>query len=190
MDWTEQDKAFLQQFRNTVDYDGIKVKQKVKQALLDNKYILHVLNNKELEEAEAEPSDYFGINILPYYMVTPVQTDVQNYVTFQVNYASVPQWDKTKKYLELIFVVLCEQKNIIDKDTSLPRHDLLAALLQDQFNFSTICGHTIELVKDREIIVDNSYAARELTFQQYADNNLVKTRNGVSKLSNKSMLNV
>ena len=187
MEWTDKDKAFLQQFRNTVDYDAIKVKQKVKETLLKNKYIIHVLNNKELEENDAEPDDYFGVNILPYYLIQPVQVDVQNFVTFQVSYSDVPQWDKTKKYLQLVFIVLCEQKNIIDKDTSLPRHDLLGALIQDQFNHTTICGASFRLVKDREIIVDNSYVARELTFEQFADNNLVKTRNGVTAFSNKAV---
>ncbi len=185
MTYTEEDKNYLRSFRNTLDYDGIKVKQQIKQALLENKHIIHVLNNKKLEEEEAEPDDYFGDNILPYYLIHPTQTSVKNFLTFQVNYTSIPQYNKLTKYLQIIFIVLCEQQNIIDKDTSLPRHDLLAALIQDQFNYTNICGQKIQLVSDRELVVDTNYAARELTFEQLTDNNLVRTRNGIPRLSNK-----
>jgi len=185
MIYTDEDKAYLRAFRNNVDYDGIKAKQQIKKALLSNKHIIHVLNNNELEEADAEPDDYFGINIIPYYMISPTQSKVQNFLTFQVSYTSIPQYNKLTKYLQIIFIVLCEQQDIIDRDTSIPRHDLLGALIQDQFNNTNICGHKITLVSDRELVVDTSYAARELVFEQLTDNNLVRTRNGISKLTNK-----
>jgi len=185
MIYTDEDKAYLRSFRNSVDYDGIKVKQQIKKILLSNKHIIHVLNNKELEESDAEPDEYFGVNILPMYMISPTQTKVQNFLTFQVSYESIPLYNKLSKILQIIFVVLCEHQDIIDRDTSLPRHDLLGALIQDQFNYTNICGHKIQLVKDRELVVDTTYAARELTFEQIVDNNLVRTRNGVSRFANK-----
>lgn len=185
MTYTDADKAYLRSFRETVDYDSIKVKQQIKKTLLNNKHIIHVLNNKELEDADAEADDYFGVNILPYYLISPTQSSVQNFLTFQVSYTSVPQYNKQTKFLQIIFIVLCEQQNIIDKDTSIPRHDLLGALIQDQFNNTNICGHKITLVSDKELVVDTSYAARELVFEQLTDNNLVRTRNGISKLTNK-----
>jgi hypothetical protein len=187
MNYTDSDKAYLRSFRETVDYDSIKVKQQIKKTLLNNKHIIHVLNNKELEDAEAEADDYFGVNILPYYLISPTQSSVQNFLTFQVSYTSIPQYNKQTKFLQIIFIVLCEHQNIIDKDTSLPRHDLLGALIQDQFNNTNICGRKIQLVSDRELVVDTAYAARELVFEQITDNNLVRTRNGTSRLSNKDL---
>jgi len=71
MEWTDQDKAHLLSFKDTVDSDDVKIKEKIKQLLLDNKYIIHVLNNKELEAVDAEPDEYFDVNILPYYMIAP-----------------------------------------------------------------------------------------------------------------------
>lgn len=188
MNYTDSDIAYLRSFRNSLDYDGIKVKQQIKKMLLNNKHIIHVLNNKELEEAEAEPDDYYGINILPYYIIAPTQTSVQNFLTFQVSYTSIPQYNKQTKFLQVIFIILCEQDNIIDRDTSLPRHDLLAALVQDQFNHQKLFGSPLMLVSDRELVVDTNYAARELTFEQIADNNLVRTRNGIPRLSNKDLI--
>lgn len=65
MKYTSDDVKYLQSFRDNVDYDGIKVKQQIKNLLLNNKHILHVLNNEELEAVEAEPDDYFNVNIYP-----------------------------------------------------------------------------------------------------------------------------
>ena len=62
--------------------DNIKIKEQIKQILLNNRYIIHVLNNKELEEAESEPDEYYGINILPYYIISPTQTNIQNFICY------------------------------------------------------------------------------------------------------------
>ena len=185
MRYTDEDIKFLQSFRDNIDYDAIKCKQQVKEMVLANKHILHVLNNKELEEAEAEPDDYYLINVFPYYIVKPIQHNVQNFVTFQVSFTEIPQFDKTKRYLQVIFVVLCHVGNIMQEDTSLTRHDLLGALIQDQFNYTNVCGKKIHLVEDKEIVVDNDYAGRQLTFEQYVDNGLIRTRDGIPRFTNK-----
>ena len=185
MKYTKDDIKYLQSFRDKIDYDPIKCKQRVKELLLGNKHILHVLNNEELEAAEAEPSDYFGVNVFPYYIVEPVQHNVQNFVTFQVSYTEQPQYNKSMKYLQIIFIVLCHVGNITEKDTSLPRHDLLGALIQDQFNFTNICGKKIKLVEDKEIVVDNDYSGRQMVFEQFTDNNFVRTKGDIARLSNK-----
>ena len=65
MQYINEDVSYLRTFRDNVDYDGIKVKQQIKTLLLNNKHILHVLNNEELERANAEPDDYFNVNIYP-----------------------------------------------------------------------------------------------------------------------------
>ena len=193
MQWTDKDVEFLRQFRHTVDYDGIKVKERVKKILLDNRFIIHVLNNKELEDNDAEPADYFGINILPYYMIQPTQTDVQNFICYTVGFKKEYNYNHSaskimfNKIMVLTFVIMCEQKNIIDRDTSLPRTDLLAALIQDQFNNTNYLGATMRLMEDQESVVDNKYAARTLVFHQLTDNNLVRTRDGIARLANKDL---
>ena len=66
MEWTKEDTAKLRTWRNLIDSDNIKIKEKIKEELLSNKYIIHVIGNKELEEEDAEPEDYYGVNIFPY----------------------------------------------------------------------------------------------------------------------------
>ena len=84
MAWSNEEKKFLLSFKTSPDCDDVVLKERIKKVLLNNKYIIHVLDNKELEEAEAEPDDYYGVNILPYYMFEPPQHKVNNYLCYEV----------------------------------------------------------------------------------------------------------
>ena len=186
MEWTNEDKQHLLSFKDVVDCDDIIIKERIKKVLLDNKYIIHVLDNKELEKVDAEADDYFGINILPYYMVTPTQHNVKNYICYEVSYDKTYE-SKIYKRLRIVFNVICEQKDIIEKETGIARHDLLAALIQDAFNYTNYLGYKAVLVSDTASSIDNDFASRILVFEQYTDNNLVKTKDGVSILANKEL---
>lgn len=188
MQWTSDHLNRLLNFRSNLDSDDIMVKERIKRVLLDNIYILHVLHNKELEDAEAEADEYFNTCILPYYNVHPTQTDVQNYICYEVNYDEVKRYNKSFKMLEIVFHILCHHEDLIDRETGVARHDLLAALLQDAFNYTNYFGSTIQLISDVSGNVDNDYASRVLVFQQQTDNNLVKTRNGQPRLINKDIV--
>lgn len=194
MEWTDNDRKLLLDFKYNQDCDDIKVKEIVKKELLKNRAIIHVLNNKELEDAEAEADEYFNTNILPFYLISPTQYKVQNFICFEVSYDEAASYryskshqslNSTVKTLQLIFYVLCEQKTLIDKETGIARHDLLAALLKDQFNWVDKFGGTLMLVSNVPTTVDKEYACRTLVFEQTTDNNIVKTVDGQARLINK-----
>lgn len=187
MEWTDKDRQFLLSFKEDVDYDGIKIKEQVKKVLLNNNYIIHVLNNKSLESADAEPADYFGINILPYYLIPETQSNTKNFLCYTVGYKNLSKGNSILKLLQITFVVLCHQEDIIDKETGIPRHDLLGALIQDQFNYTTYMGKKIELISDLEAVTDDDYSTRTLVFEQITDNNVIKTRDKVSRFANKDI---
>lgn len=186
MKWTKEDVEYLRQFRNTTDSDDIKVKEIIKKELATNRYIAHVLHNEELEKNDAEPEEYFGINILPYYMITPTQHNLQNFLCYEVSYNELERGNSNVKYLQIIFYVLCHEKDLIDKDTSTARHDLLSALILDQFNWSTSFGKRIKCVSNKPSVTDDVYQVRTLIFQQEVDNNVVKTKNGITQIINKA----
>ena len=188
MKWTKEDTDFLLSFKDTTDNDDVKVKEKIKRVLLDNRHIVHVLNNKELEEADAEPEDYFGINIVPYYIMQPIQHNVNNYICYEVTCKEIDKYNSSVKELLIVFYILCEQNDITDAETGIARHDLLAALIQDQFNYTNYFGATIKLVSDIAGVVDGDFASRTLTFQQSTDNNLVKSRKGYTRFANKDVV--
>lgn len=69
MTWTDADRERLLVFKTNPDCDDVKVKEKIKEILLGDKYILHVLDNKKLEplveDDMTNADEYFGVNILP-----------------------------------------------------------------------------------------------------------------------------
>lgn len=175
MEWTEQDEQNLRAWRDNIDNEDIRIKEKIKELLLNNKTLIHVLNNKELEKADAEPDEYYYVNILPYYIIYPTQTNVQNYVCYETNFERVSRVNNIIKYNQIVFNILCEQKNIVEESTGLARHDLIASLILDQFNWSNYFGTQIVCVSDKTSVSDNSYACRTLIFQSETPLNILRT---------------
>ena len=65
---------------------------------------------------------------------------------------------------------------------------MLAALIQNQFNYTNYFGRKIQLISDMETIVDGNYACRTLTFEQITDNNVTKTYGGTPEIINKKVV--
>lgn len=194
--WTSQDSKRLASLKYVTDDDNIRIKEIIKQKLLGNDDIIHVLDNKDLQESEAENDEYFGKNILDYYMIPGAQTDSQNYICYTVGYENVERnftnssrmYNDLQRHLHITFVVLCEQKNIKDRDTGIARHDLLSALIQNEFNYTNYFGRKILLISNEESLVDNKWPARTLIFSQITDNNVTKTQYGnPSRIVNKEV---
>lgn len=185
-EWTKEDSKRLASLKYVTDNDNIRIKDIIKKKLLANDDIIHVIDNKELQDNEAENDEYFGVNILDYYLISPTQTNSQNFICYTVGYENVERnftnssrmYNDLQRHLHIVFVVLCEQKNIKDRDTGIARHDLLAALIQNEFNFTNFFGRRIQLVSDEESVVDSKYVARTLVFTQITDNNITKTQYG------------
>lgn len=181
MTWTDADRQRLLVFKDHPDCDDIKVKEKIKEVLLGDKYILHVLNNEDLENNVEDDmtgaDEYFGVNILPFLMIEPSQSEAKNFVCFETNFEK-RRYDtnKTKKNLNIIFYLIAEQKQIIDKETGIARHDLLAGLIINKFNWTNYFGNQIHLIQDQASVIDIKYACRTLIFEQITDNDIVKTR--------------
>ena len=186
MEWTKEDTAFLRNYRNQLDSDDIKLKEEIKQRLLNDKYIIHVLDNKELQKNDAEPDDYFGVNILPYFIIPGVQTDAMNYLCYECSAEPRSRWENVtvEKYQRITFYILCHEKNIIEKTTSLARHDLLAALVTRMMNFEVFSCGRVELISDLANITDNYFITRTLIFSAKTDANLVKTISGKPRIVN------
>lgn len=180
MTWTDADRERLLVFKNNPDCDDVKVKEKIKEVLLGDKYILHVLDNKELEplvEDDMTNADaYFGVNILPYFLISPSQSEASNFICFETSYEK-RRYDtnSTRKNLNIIFYLISEQKLIKDADTGIAKHDLLAALILNKFDWTNYFGKQIHLISDQASTVDIKYACRTLIFEQITDNNIVKT---------------
>ena len=183
-DHRKYQKALLD-FKLYTDCDEIRVKEKIKKMLSENELIAYALGDKEKQDEDYSPDEYFGDNILAYYLISEVQTHVKNFICYEVSYDMAQSYQYSKshkslnstiKTLNIIFHILVDEKDILDRNLgNTPRHDLLAALIQDQFNWCNEFGGKLMLVSDVPSTVDKHYACRTLVFQQTTDNNIVKT---------------
>ena len=192
MNWTPQDTKELLTLKDTVESDDIRIKEKIKEVLLNNKYIIHAIDNKELEvnveEDGTGTDEYFGKNIYPHFIINPTQHKADTFICYEISYNNNGRYTHStnvSKQLLITFEILSNFKVLMNQETGIAKHDLLAALITDQFNFSNYFGKTITLISDEPSVVDNDFACRTLVFQQTTDNNLIKNINGVCQFANK-----
>ena len=186
MELTNEQIQTLRQYKTVMDDDNVRFKDVIKKSLIDDELIIYLLNNKELEDAEADPSDYLGINILPYFLIHPTQHNVQNFICYETSWKEMPRYNgNATKFQQVIFYVLCEEKNNIEKTTGIARHDLIGARIKDIFNWTNKFGTQCHVVSDVPSVTDSDYATRTITFELLDANNIVKTVTGVSRVVNK-----
>ena len=69
-------------------------------------------------------------------------------------------------------------KDRTDKSTGIPRHDLIASIIRERFNWSSIFGMQTHLISSKESVTDNNYLVRTLIFQVLDLNGIVNTPYG------------
>ena len=185
MELTQEQIQELRQYKTVMDDDNVRFKEIIKRNLIEDPLIIYLLNNKELEEEDADPSDYLGINILPAYMIHPTQHNVQNFICYEVQFKETPRYNDTLMYVDVIFYVLCEEKNNIEKLTGIARHDLIGARIKHIFNWTNKFGSQCHVVSDVPSVTDNDYATRTVTFELTMPKDIVKTKDGVSRVINR-----
>ena len=187
----------LRAYASTPDDDNIRYKEKIHDALLSNVELLYALNNEELEselfgednnllideetgELLGEVDRYFGdnSNIRPYLFIPDTQTDVKHYVCYQVAFDELPRYNTTQKDTEITFNIFVNGKDRTDKLTGIPRHDLIASIIREKFNWSNIFGMQTHLISSKESITDNNYLVRTLIFQITDVNSITYTQLG------------
>lgn len=193
----------LRAYADTPDDDNIRYKEKIHDALLNNAELLYALNNKELEselfdeddnilideetgELLGEVDRYFGdnSNIRPYLFIPDTQTDVKHYVCYQVMFDELPRYSNIQKYTEITFNIFVNGKDRTDKLTGIPRHDLIASIIRERFNWSNIFGMQTHLVASKESTTDSNYLVRTLIFQLVDLNGTATTQNGKTSMTN------
>lgn len=185
MELTQEQLQTLRNYKTKPDDDNIRIKNVCKSELIKDPLILYLLNNKELEESEADPTEYIGINILNNYLIHPTQHNVGNFICLGTESVEGVPYNDDIKIQRIIFYILCEEKTNYEKLAGAGRHDLIAARVKDMFNFTNKFGTQCELVDERESVTDNDYATRTLIFEMETPKNLVKTRDNISRIVNK-----
>lgn len=197
----------LRVYKTTPDDDVILYKQKIKNALLSNPCLLYALNDKKLEselfdkngninwewnedtkqyEPLGEWDRYFGgtSNIRPYLFIPDTQTEVKHYICYQVSFDEMPRYQDTLKYTNITFTIFVHGNDRNDKLTGIPRHDLIASIIRERFNWSNIFGMQTHLISSKESTTDNNYLVRTLVFQVVDTNGIHKTIDGKTSITN------
>lgn len=197
----------LRVYKTTPDDENIQYKKKIEKALMLNPCLLYALNeksleselfdddgninwewNKDIEEYEplGEWDRYFGgtSNIRPYLFIPDTQTEVKHYICYQVSFDEMPRYQDTLKYTNVTFTIFVHGNDRNDKLTGIPRHDLIASIIRERFNWSNIFGMQTHLVSSKESTTDNNYLVRTLVFQVVDTNGIVKTTNGLTSTNN------
>lgn len=197
----------LRAYKTTPDDENIQYKKKIEKALMLNPCLLYALNEKSLESElfdddgninwewnedtkEYEPlgewDRYFGgtSNIRPYLFIPDTQTEVKHYICYQVSFDEMPRYQDTLKYTNVTFTIFVHGNDRNDKLTGIPRHDLIASIIRERFNWSNIFGMQTHLISSKESTTDNNYIVRTLIFQVVDTNGIYKTTDGVTSVNN------
>ena len=192
----------LRAYADTPDDDNIRIKEQIKDTFLNCPELLYAIHNKELEpelfdenenlnidedgNLTGEVDRYFGdnSNIRPYLFIPDTQTDVKHYVCYQVVFDELPRYSNIQKYTEITFNIFVNGKDRTDKLTGIPRHDLIASIIRERFNWSNIFGMQTHLISSKESVTDNNYLVRTLIFQIVDTNGIVTTQNGKTSVTN------
>lgn len=197
----------LRAYSKNPDDENILYKKKIERALLSNPCLLYALNEKELESElfdkngninwewseetkEYEPlgewDRYFGsnANIRPFLFIPDTQTEVTHYICYQVAFDEQPRYNDALKYTNITFTIFVHGNDRVDKLTGIPRHDLIASIIRERFNWSNIFGMQTHLISSRESTTDTNYIVRTLVFQVVDPNGIYKTTDGITSINN------
>lgn len=197
----------LRAYANTPDDETVQYKEKIRKTLLKCPELLYALHEENLEEELfcedengnlilnideetgellGEVDGYFGesSNIRSYLFIPETQTEVKHYVCYQVMFDELPRYNDVQKYTQITFTIFVNGKDREDKSTGLPRHDLIASIIREKFNWSNIFGMQTHLISSKESTTDSNYLVRTLVFQLVDTNGIVETRNGTTSIHN------
>lgn len=179
------------------DDESVQYKAKIKKALIECPDLLYALNNKQFEtelfcddgtinwnpdthEPQGDWELYFGdnSNIRPFLYFPETQDLVMNYLCYQVNFDELARYNDRLKYTQITFTIFVHGKNSIDKETDIPRHDLIASIIRERFNWSNIFGSQVHLISTKESLTDNNFLTRTLVFQLVDTNGIINTPYG------------
>lgn len=170
--------ADLRKLLTATQIENIQFKDIVKRVLLEgdnSRKLMYALNNPDLEKQGASPADYYMVNIFPYLINTEAQSNVKNTIMYDTLYSASPEWNSGMKFQYIRFLILCPPgDNEVDKLTGIPRHDLIAAVINDSFAGTNFFGFQCRLYSDKGGSTDSAFASRDMYFEVMAANNRVR----------------
>ena len=158
---------------NKVDDDIISIKRLIKQKLIADTDILEALNNKDIDIDS--PDEFLDTNIFGFIRIPQTQDTVRNFICFTVDDIEEDRYNEVIKIQYIQFNCICHLDDI-KTDYGIDRHDLLGALIRQNFNWTNMFGLQFKLIYNKESTVDSDYYCRTLKFMAQKPNSLNKAR--------------
>lgn len=177
---TQKEIQELRDLKKVTDDDNIRFKEIIKKRLYQNRKIIHCLNNHAIPEDS--PDEYIGTNIRPYLFVPDTQSEPLNFICFKSEFDELVKFNDSIKKGRITFVILCESKDVDDKETGIARHDLLGSLIREEFHLKNVFGMTSTCISNKESTTDTNYTTRTLIFEVMGTNSLVHTEDGITSM--------
>lgn len=167
--------------KNSSNLDDIfRYKYKIMQMLISNQDILHALHNDELSKGnEVINGDlYRDVCIFDFMKLPDNKTEVKNYVCFEVN--DVSSYDSLVNK-RIIFRTVSHEDDY-KTDWGINRHDLLASIIKNEFDWSNALGMHFEKESDNGYVTNDGYYYREIIYKIVSPNNTYNKLNNVRLL--------
>lgn len=147
--------------------DNIIYKNKIMNKLCSIPDIVTLINNPKI--TTDNPEAMKKVNIFSRMRVPNTTIGVKNYICFNFN-SRTDTRNKLFKNVVFDIAVICHEVEI---DTVWGnRHDTMAGVITDVFNWSDFLGFELELVSDTESILEKEYYVRTLQFRNLTPNSL------------------
>lgn len=167
--------------KNSSNLDDIfRYKYKIMQMLISNQDILHALHNDELSKGnEIINGDlYRNVCIFDFMKLPDNKTEVKNYVCFEVN--DVSSYDSLVNK-RIVFRTVSHEDDY-KTDWGISRHDLLASIIKNEFDWSNALGMHFEKESDNGYVTNDGYYYREIIYKIVSPNNTYNKLNNVRLL--------
>lgn len=159
---------------NKDKYDDITYdKMVILKDLFKDKDLIELLNNKELEKIDASPEDYYNINIFSFLKIPKTQSVVKNFVCFEID-DTEEIYGNNVMISKLVRFRVVSHEDDIETEYGMNRHDLLALIIKDRFNWSNILGLQLKKIYDEGKVTENDYYYREIWYKTITPNSLQK----------------
>ena len=172
----------------------------IMKALTDNQNILWTLHNEELEtydETDIITNEdgikeypklngdaYRDVSIYNFLKIPDIQSKVKNMVCFEVNDVEPPRYREDLIVKNIIFRTVSHEMDY-KTDWGIARQDLLALIIQNDFDWSNIFGMHLKKIYDKGKVAENGYYYREFIYETTVPNNIVNQfKNGGQGLKN------
>ena len=133
--------------------------------IINTPSIVQAINSQQPNVVTEEPDSLIYKNLFPYMRIPETQSRADTYILLSVDIDRVNRFNKTYARYRTVFWVLAHKESMEMEERNATRIDFIGEEIKDLFDGKHKFGFSeFELVSNREILLNEKYSYRELTF--------------------------